>query len=108
MRGAVLNTEITAIAERALLVLHGSITVIFQDEKIISMEVTEKIRFQDGKAEIFASTSNDAQAGLLAKKLTKLLRGMVYGKIVLFVKNGKVIQYSRQEQYRILDTSEGI
>jgi len=96
------------VADRALLVAHGNITVAFQDGKIVSMEVTEKIRFSDGKVESFSPTVKSGDIEALAKKLTKLFRGLVYGKIVLFIKSGKVIQYSRQEQYRLLDASDGI
>jgi hypothetical protein len=108
LRGGALNTEIAAIAERALLVAHGSITVAFQDGKIVSMEVTEKIRFSNGIAEGFSPVGKDVDSEQLAKKLAKLFRSLVYGKIVLFIKNGKIIQYSRQEQYRLTDVGEGL
>ena len=108
MRGGILSTEILLIAERALLVAHGSITVAFQDGKIVSMEITEKIRLTYGKIECFSPAGKASDIELLAKKLTKLFSGLVYGKIVLFIKSGKVIQYSRQEQYRLLDASDGI
>lgn len=103
-----MDTEIAEIAKRAVLISHGSITVVFQDMKLINMEVTEKIRFSGGSVECAIVTGKDADILLLANRLAKLFRGLAYGKIVLFIKNGKVIQYSRQEQYRLNDLGEGL
>ena len=101
-------STIKYITARVQVIEQGSITASFQDCQIVNLEIMEKIRVtKEGLGECVYREQSVSDS-VLMKKIEQLFKGMQYGKLVLFVKAGKVVQYSRQEQYRLPDYSDGI
>lgn len=86
---------------------YGSITLIFQDGKPIQMEITEKIRCSDLAAKTPRMECPAAIAGRIKPAVVKASDGLIYGQLIIQIKDGKVNQIDRIDRKRLLQGIDG-
>lgn len=86
---------------------YGSITLVFQDGKPIQIEITEKIRCTDLTAKTPRMECPAAVAGSIKPAIIKAGDGLMYGQLIIQIKDGKVIQIDRIDRKRLLQGIDG-
>ena len=95
-----ITEEVLGLIEQAVKNINfGSVTLVLQDSRIIQMEKLEKIRLGEPppKAVTKAATGGPA----LKTRIVQSISGMDYGKVVIQIQAGKIMQVERTEKYRV-------
>lgn len=83
--------------------LHGNVTLIYQDSRLVQIERNEKIRPNDlqGRNKVFplAQTEN-CDFSLLRARILEAINQLEYGQVVIGIKEGRVNQIDRMEKQR--------
>lgn len=79
----------------------GSVTLVFQDGKLIQMEKMEKIRFCEEKKGSCSQPKPDFP-GIIESRIRGCLSGLQYGQVVINVRGGSIAQIERIEKKRYL------
>ena len=85
-------------------ILYGKITLTAQNFQLVQIERNEKLR--PGAMEAYRKAlkrTNPSEATLLCRKIQQHFQGLEYGQVVIFIKEGKIIQVERTEKYRLSD-----
>ncbi|HMM21687.1 MAG TPA: YezD family protein [Selenomonadales bacterium] len=86
---------------------YGLITLVFQDGKPIQMEITEKIRCSDLNNKAPRMECPAAVTGSMKPAVIRAGEGLLYGQLILQIKDGKVVQIDRIDRRRLLQGVDG-
>lgn len=94
------NAALELIVQAAHDISFGSLTLVVQDSKVIQIEKLEKIRLcqQQPKASGKASA---AVSNAVRLRIVQSVSGMEYGKVMIQIQSGQIMQVERTEKFRI-------
>lgn len=102
------SREALAAIERILRhTLHGSITIIVQDARIVQLERIEKLRPADVAVWPQVSAVPEECWPVVRERVKGALQDLAYGQLVIVLKDGKISQFDRTEKQR-LSSMEGL
>lgn len=79
----------------------GAISLIIQDGRLIQIDVSEKIRCQDGVPILAQKKDRILEEGLLRVLINEALSGMKFGQVSLLIQDGRVSQIERIAKQRM-------
>lgn len=99
-----LSEDGLALIEQAVQdISFGSLTLVVQDAKVIQIEKLEKIRLcqQQAKAAGKAAVAKQASGNDVRLRIMQSVSGMEYGKVVVQLQAGQIMQVERTEKLRV-------
>jgi len=82
---------------------HGSVTLVYQDSRLMQIERNEKIRpitLAGGNKSVSAGVNEKCDFSALRTRILEALATLEYGQVVIGIKEGRVIQIDRTEKQR--------
>ncbi|WP_425060084.1 hypothetical protein SCACP_07320 [Sporomusa carbonis] len=97
-----ITDEVLALIEQSVQdISFGSITLVIQDSRVIQIEKLEKIRICDQLPKAVVKTTAVASMPGVRTRVLQSVSGMEYGKVVIQIQAGQIMQVERTEKYRV-------
>lgn len=91
---------------------HGSLSIVVQDSKVLQMNIDENYDFDDVEKNLYGKPSNknfkrsneNNITPSLIDEMVRIVNSIKYGYLTVTVKQGQIIEYEKNEKFRVNKT----